>query len=57
MSAYRDDMRHAWTHINSFPTQRLRTPLRTIEHADQGNGVPLLVSHGVFGCHVDTVDS
>jgi len=28
-----------------------------IEYADQGEGLPLLVSHGVLGCHVDTVDS
>jgi pimeloyl-ACP methyl ester carboxylesterase len=42
--------------IDSFPTQRLRTPLGTIEYADHGDGMPLLVSHGIFGCHVDTVD-
>jgi hypothetical protein len=49
-------MRRAWNRINSFPTQRLRTPLGTID-ADQGDGVPLLVSDGILGCHVDTVDS
>ena len=55
MSAYREDMRRAWDRINSFPTQRLETRFGTIEYADQGDGPPLLVSHGVLGCHVDTV--
>jgi pimeloyl-ACP methyl ester carboxylesterase len=56
VASYREDMRRAWERINSFPTQRLQTRFGTIEYADQGEGVPLLVSHGVLGCHVDTVD-
>lgn len=54
MSTYREDMRRAWDRINSFPTQALQTRFGTIEYADQGEGLPLLVSHGVLGCHVDT---
>jgi hypothetical protein len=57
VATYREDMRKAWERINLFPTQRLETRLGTIEYADQGQGTPLLVSHGVLGCHVDTVDS
>lgn len=56
MSAYREDMRRAWERIDSCPTQRLETRFGTIEYVDQGEGVPLLVVHGVLGCHVDTVD-
>jgi pimeloyl-ACP methyl ester carboxylesterase len=56
VASYREDMRRAWERINSFPTQRLDTRFGTIEYADQGEGVPLLVSHGVLGCHVDAVD-
>jgi hypothetical protein len=56
MAAYREDMRRAWERINSSPTQRLQTRFGTIEYADQGEGTPLLVSHGVLGCHVDTID-
>ena len=56
MATYREDMRRAWERINSFPTQRLKTRSGTIEYADRGEGVPLLVSHGVLGSHVDTVD-
>jgi hypothetical protein len=56
VATYREDMRRAWERINSFPTQQLETRLGTIQYADRGEGVPLLVSHGVLGCHVDTVD-
>ena len=54
MARYREDMRRAWERINGFPTQRLETRLGTIVFGDRGEGVPLLVSHGVLGCHVDT---
>jgi len=57
MATYRHDMRRAWDRIDSFPAQRLQTRLGFIQYADQGEGLPLLVSHGVLGCHVDTVDS
>jgi 2-hydroxy-6-oxonona-2,4-dienedioate hydrolase len=56
VATYREDMRRAWERINSFPTQRLKTRFGTIEYADRGEGMPLLVSHAVLGCHVDTVD-
>lgn len=56
MASYREDMRRAWDRINSFPTRRLQTRFGTVEYADQGEGLPLLVSHGVLGCHVDSVD-
>ena len=56
MATYREDMRRAWERFNSFPTQRLETRFGTIEYADQGEGVRLLVSHGVLGSHVDDVD-
>jgi pimeloyl-ACP methyl ester carboxylesterase len=56
MTTFREDMRRAWERINSFPTQRLDTRFGTIEYADHGEGMPLLVSHGVLGCHVDSVD-
>jgi hypothetical protein len=55
--SYRRDMRRARDRINSFPAHRLPTRFGIIEYADQGEGLPLLVSYGVLGCHVDTVDS
>jgi pimeloyl-ACP methyl ester carboxylesterase len=55
MATYREEMRRAWDRINSFPTKRLTTHLGTIEFADHGEGLPLLVAHGVLGCHVDSV--
>jgi pimeloyl-ACP methyl ester carboxylesterase len=57
MTVYREDMRRAWARIESFPTRRLQTPLGVIEYADDGQGTPLLVAHGVLGCHVDAVDT
>jgi pimeloyl-ACP methyl ester carboxylesterase len=57
MSAYREDIGRAWARIESFPTQRLETRFGVIEYADHGDGVPLLVAHGVLGCHVDAIDS
>jgi pimeloyl-ACP methyl ester carboxylesterase len=57
MSAYREDMRRAWARIESFPTERLDTGFGVVEYADHGAGVPLLVAHGVLGCHVDAIDS
>jgi pimeloyl-ACP methyl ester carboxylesterase len=39
------------------PHPAAQDALWTIEYADQGEGLPLLVSHGVLGCHVDTVDT
>jgi pimeloyl-ACP methyl ester carboxylesterase len=55
LATYREDMRRAWNRINSFPTRGLETRFGTIEYADHGQGLPLLVSHGVLGCHVDSV--
>lgn len=56
MSTYDKDMRRAWGRVHSIPTEKLDTRLGTIEFAQQGEGIPLLVSHGVLGSHVETVD-
>jgi pimeloyl-ACP methyl ester carboxylesterase len=56
VSRYRQDMRRAWDRINAVPSGRLDTGFGAIEYTDKGQGVPLLVSHGVLGCHVDAVD-
>jgi pimeloyl-ACP methyl ester carboxylesterase len=56
MTTYREDMRRAWERVNSVPAQRLETRFGTIEYADQGEGTPLLVSHGVLGSHVESFD-
>lgn len=53
---YRRDMRRARDRIASAPTAKLRTRFGTVEYAEHGAGTPLLVSHGVLGCHVDGVD-
>jgi pimeloyl-ACP methyl ester carboxylesterase len=55
-SSYRQDMRRAWSRMAAVPTGKLETPLGTVEYADQGAGLPVLVCHGVFGCHADAVN-
>jgi pimeloyl-ACP methyl ester carboxylesterase len=56
MTTYRSDMQRAWDRINTVAAGRLQTSFGTIQYADKGQGLPLLVSHGVLGCHVDGVD-
>jgi pimeloyl-ACP methyl ester carboxylesterase len=56
MATYRKDIRRAWDRVNSVPAQRLETRLGTVEFADQGEGMPLLISHGVLGSHVESLD-
>jgi pimeloyl-ACP methyl ester carboxylesterase len=55
-SRYRHDMRRARSRIAAIPTGRLETRFGTVEYAEQGAGRPILVCHGVFGCHADAVD-
>ena len=56
MGRYRQDMRRAWSRIAAIPTGKLETRLGTVEYAEQGTGLPVVVCHGVFGCHADAVD-
>jgi pimeloyl-ACP methyl ester carboxylesterase len=56
LRAYRDDMRRAAARIAAGASATLRTRYGDIEYAERGAGDPLLVSHGVLGCHVDGVD-
>jgi pimeloyl-ACP methyl ester carboxylesterase len=55
-SRYRQDMQRAWSRIAAIPTGTLETRLGTVEYAERGAGLPILVCHGVFGCHADGVD-
>jgi pimeloyl-ACP methyl ester carboxylesterase len=56
MTTFRRDMQRAWDRINSVAAAKLQTRFGTIQYAEKGQGPPLLVSHGVLGCHVDGVD-
>jgi pimeloyl-ACP methyl ester carboxylesterase len=49
-------MQRAWERIAAIPTQTLETHLGTVQYAERGAGLPILVSHGVLGCHTDGVD-
>jgi pimeloyl-ACP methyl ester carboxylesterase len=49
-------MQRAWSRIAAIPAGKLETRLGTVEYAERGAGLPILVSHGVLGCHADGVD-
>jgi pimeloyl-ACP methyl ester carboxylesterase len=55
-NSYRQDMQRAWERIAAIPTGKLEIRLGTVEYAERGAGLPILVSHGVLGCHADGVD-
>jgi pimeloyl-ACP methyl ester carboxylesterase len=49
-------MQRAWSRIAAIPTGKLDTRFGMVEYAEQGAGLPILICHGVFGCHADAVD-
>jgi pimeloyl-ACP methyl ester carboxylesterase len=49
-------MLRAWERIAAIPAGKLETRLGTVEYAERGAGLPVLVCHGVLGCHADGVD-
>jgi pimeloyl-ACP methyl ester carboxylesterase len=55
-SSYRQDMQRARQRIAAIPTGKLELRLGTVEYAEQGAGLPILVNHGVLSCHADSVD-
>jgi pimeloyl-ACP methyl ester carboxylesterase len=55
-NSYRQDMQRAWERIAAIPTGKLETRLGTVEYAERGAGLAVLVGHGVLGCHADGVD-
>ena len=55
-SSYRQDMQRAWSRVAAIPTGKLATRLGAVEYAEGGAGLPILVAHGVLGCHADGVD-
>jgi 2-hydroxy-6-oxonona-2,4-dienedioate hydrolase len=55
-NSYRQDMQRAWERIAVIPTGKLEIRFGTVEYAERGAGLPVLVCHGVLGCHADGVD-
>jgi pimeloyl-ACP methyl ester carboxylesterase len=55
-NSYRQDMQRAWERIAAIPPGKLEVRLGTVEYAERGAGLPVLVCHGVLGCHADGVD-
>lgn len=53
--SYRKDIESAWEHVRSNPSQKLNTIFGTVEYAVEGIGAPVLMSHGILGCHTEGV--
>lgn len=48
-------MQRAWDRLLAVPTEELETHWGTVEHAEKGQGAPLLVSHGIMDISVPTL--
>ena len=46
---YRSDVRDAYAAIESADTDSIETSLGTVEYHTVGDGVPVLISHGIVG--------
>jgi pimeloyl-ACP methyl ester carboxylesterase len=49
-------MQRAWSRMAAIPTGKLETRFGTVQYAERGAGLPILVCHGVFGCRADGID-
>jgi hypothetical protein len=49
-------MQWAWERMAAVRTGRLEIRFGTVEYAERGAGLPVLVCRGVLGCHADGVD-
>jgi pimeloyl-ACP methyl ester carboxylesterase len=52
---YAEDMERAWNHVRVVPSEQIQTPFGRLEYAQQGEGVPVLMSHGIWGCHAEGI--
>lgn len=53
--SYRRDIEAAWAHVRSIRSRKLETTSGTIEYAVEGAGMPVLMSHGILGCHTEGI--
>jgi pimeloyl-ACP methyl ester carboxylesterase len=52
---YRKDIEAAWAHVRSISSRQLETTSGTVEYAVEGAGPPVLMSHGILGCHTEGI--
>jgi pimeloyl-ACP methyl ester carboxylesterase len=53
--SYVQDMQDAQARIRAVPAALLDTPYGRVEYATAGSGLPVLMSHGILGSHVEGV--
>jgi hypothetical protein len=51
--SYARDLERAWARIRATRSEIVNTPWGDIEYATEGAGRPVLMSHGIFGSHVE----
>jgi hypothetical protein len=53
---YRAEMREARQRVSAVAAATIDTRWGRVEYVDQGDGVPVFLSHGVFGGHDNVRD-
>jgi|SRR5215218_1344556 len=53
--SYRKDIKAAWERVQAVPS-RMFASLGPVEYALEGEGPPLLMSHGIQGSHVEGIN-
>ena len=52
---YRRDIKAAWERVQAVPSRTFEASLGPVEYALEGEGPPLLMSHGIQGSHVEGI--
>src|SRR4029453_7130286 len=53
--SYRKDIKAAWERVHAVPSRTFESSLGPVEYALEGEGPPLLMSHGIQGSHVEGI--
>jgi pimeloyl-ACP methyl ester carboxylesterase len=53
--SYRKDIKTAWERVHAVPSRTFESSLGPVEYALEGEGPPLLMSHGIQGSHVEGI--
>lgn len=52
---YAQEMEAAWARVRAIPSETLETPWGAVEYCSEGAGLPVIMSHGIFGSHVEAL--
>lgn len=54
--SYRSDIKTAWERVHAVPSRTFEASLGPVEYVLEGEGPPLLMSHGIQGSHVEGIN-